>query len=55
LPNQSDAAAGPATITAAAALQDIIERNIKRASDKSQADYTEARPVPCAAAAQLWV
>jgi len=35
--------------------QDLIERNIKRASDKSQADYTEARPVPCAAAAQLWV
>jgi hypothetical protein len=24
----------------------LIERNIKRATDKSQADYTEARPLP---------
>ena len=24
--------------------QDLIERNIKRATDKSQADYTEVRP-----------
>jgi hypothetical protein len=23
--------------------QDLIERNIKKATDKSQADYTEAR------------
>ncbi len=28
----------------AACPQDLIERNIKRATDKSQADYTEARP-----------